>query len=66
MSDTLNDVAYDLAEEIRDGKWDHVKSTKTKPIAACIEIIEELRKRRPGHTLQEYQRAIADAMFASR
>jgi hypothetical protein len=63
---TLEDAAYELAEEIRDGKWAHVECLKFKPVPACTEIIDELRKRRPGCTLEQYQRAIADGLFASR
>lgn len=62
----LEDAAYALAGEIRDGKWAHVECLKVKPVPACPEIIDELRTRSPGHTLDQYQRAIADGLFASR
>lgn len=62
----LEDAAYVLAEEIRDGKWAHVECLKVKPVPACVEIINELRARSPGHTLEQYQRAIADGLLASR
>ena len=62
----LEDAAYELAKEIRDGRWAHVESIKVKPVPACPEIIDELRKRSPGHTIEQYQRAITDGLFASR
>jgi len=62
----LMDVAYCLAVEIREHKWDHVECMRTKPAAVCEEIIEELRRRCPGHTTSAYQRAIADGLFGSR
>src|SRR5689334_2147259 len=46
----LDHIAYLLAEEIRDGRWDHVEALKTKPVPSCPEIMEELERRCPGHT----------------
>ena len=62
----LMEAAYALAVEIRERKWDHVESLKSKPATACDEIVEELRRRCPGHTASAYQRAIADGLFGSR
>jgi hypothetical protein len=62
----LDDVAYDFAVEIREGKWAHVRCLDAKPAAACPEIIEELQTRCPGYSTERYQRAIADGLFASR
>jgi hypothetical protein len=60
---TLQSVAIDFATEIHDRKWDHIACLKAKPAGACPEIIDELRKRSPGHTLEQYQRALADGLF---
>lgn len=62
----LPGVAYQLAEEIRDGKWAHVDGLRKKPVPTCPEIIDELRNRIPGHTTEAYLRAIADGLAVSR
>lgn len=59
-------AACNLAEEIREGRWQHVKDLRLKPAAACLELIDELRSRCPGHDLSAYQRALADGMFGTR
>jgi hypothetical protein len=60
----LTDAGYVLAEEIRDGRWNHVADRKPGP--ACTELIDELRKRCPGFSVSDYQQALADGLFASR
>lgn len=65
-SEDLRLVACNLAEEIREGRWQHVKDLRLKPAAACMELIDELRSRCPGHDLSAYQRALADGMFGTR
>ncbi|WP_395737346.1 hypothetical protein [Prosthecobacter sp.] len=62
----LEDAGYVLAEEIRDGRWKHVTDLARKPAPACAELIDELRRRCPGFTAEEYQRALGDGLFASR
>jgi hypothetical protein len=63
---TLADAAYDLAEEIRDGSWSHVADLARKPAPACTELIDEFRRRCPGFSVSDYQRALVDGLFASR
>jgi hypothetical protein len=62
----LADAGYVLGEEIRDGLWSHVADLACKPAPACVEMIDELRKRCPGFSVSDYQRALADGMFVSR
>jgi hypothetical protein len=62
----LADAGYTLAEEIRDGRWRHVADLVRKPAPACPELIDELRRRCPGFSDSDYQRALADGLFASR
>lgn len=62
----LADAGYALAEEIRDGRWWHVADLARKPAPACAELIDELRRRCPGFSESEYQRSLADGLFASR
>lgn len=62
----LAQIGYDLAEEIRDGKRDHISDLKKKPAPACIELTDEFRRRYPGYSLEQYQRALADGLFAWR
>jgi hypothetical protein len=59
----LQAVAYQLADEIRDRKWDHVLGPKPAP--DCIEITTELARRCPGYTVEQYKRAIATGLFES-
>lgn len=66
IANHLSQFGYDLAEEIRDGKWDHVSDLKKKPAPACIELTDEFRRRCPGYSLEQYQRALSDGLFASR
>ena len=61
----LNLEAYKLAEEVRDGKWNHIGGMKAK-LLNKHEITDELARRCPGYTLEEYQRAFANGMFVSR
>jgi len=62
----LADAGCALAEEIRDGRWSHAADLARKPAPACTELIDELRRRCPGFTISEYQRSLADGLFASR
>ena len=67
MSDSLSRSAYDLCIEVRDGAWDlAISRVANGQPAASSEVIDELRRRSPGHSIEEYQRAIADGMYASR
>jgi hypothetical protein len=61
----LDQAAYQLANEIRDGKWNHVTDARIEQPAANPGIIEQLRKRCPGYTVQQYQNAISKGMFDS-
>lgn len=63
---TMADAAYGLAQEIRDGRWNHVPDLARKPPPACTELIDELQRRCPGFSVSDYQRALADGLFASR
>jgi hypothetical protein len=36
----LAEAAYWLADEVRDGKWDHVPNIKIKPVPVCPEMID--------------------------
>ncbi len=64
--DELAKVAYELAEEIRDGRWRHINALRTMPAAAVPEVLAELQRRMPGFSTPEYATAIAKGMFASR
>ena len=55
-----------LAMEIQQGKWDHVRDLKTKPIGDCFELVEELRKRCPGYETEQYRRALASGVSNTR
>ncbi len=63
---TLSEAAYQLGEEIRDGRWKHVADLAVKPVPDCDEIIREFERRCPGHSRHEYQTALARGLFESR
>jgi hypothetical protein len=62
----LSKASLELAEEIWSEKWVHVTDLRTKPVCDCKEIMEELEKRCPGHTDDEYREAISRGMWESR
>jgi hypothetical protein len=62
----LPEASYQLAEEIRDGRWKHVQDLAVKPAPDCEDIIQELQRRCPGHSRQDYRTAIAKGLFESR
>jgi hypothetical protein len=62
----LYQAARELAAEIRDGSWRHVRDLKRKPVPDCVEIIDELRRRCRGFSMEEYKRAVAIALFDGR
>ncbi len=66
QSKELAKVAYQLAEEIRDGHWNHLIELRSKPAPDCQEIIKELSTRCPGYTIDVYKRAIATGLSESR
>jgi hypothetical protein len=66
MDRNLLDAGYDLANEIRDGKWNHVEGIEDCPASACPEIFAEFRRRCPGYTTEEYRSALGKGFFDSR
>jgi hypothetical protein len=62
----LPEASYRLAKEIRDGRWKHVRDLAVKPVPDCEEILQELRRRCPGYSRQDYRTAIAKGVFESR
>ena len=62
----LRDAAGTLSEEVWEGKWDHLREIRTKPIGKCTEILKELERRCPGHSLEEYRDAYSRSMFTHR
>lgn len=66
VSLNLSMAACLLAQEIWDQKWAHIARLKNKPVGECVEIIDELKRRCPGHTIEEYKEAIAKGMYDQR
>jgi hypothetical protein len=62
----LGDAAYLLAVEIQDGEWEHIECLQTRPAPDCPEFIEELRKRCPGFSIEQYQHALSVGVQASK
>jgi hypothetical protein len=66
MLGSLDSEAYTLAEEVRDGKWDHVlRLVPNGQPAASEDVISELQQRCPGYSKEQYQKAIAKGMRES-
>lgn len=63
---TLSLAAYQLAEEIRAGRWSHVSDLALKPAPACAELLQELERRCSGYSLGDYRRALANGLFETR
>jgi len=62
MNDRLLSAAYDLCVEMRESpRWEAALNR-----VGDTEGLEELRRRCPGYTEQEYVQAIANGMMASR
>ena len=62
--DRLAEEGYQLALEIRDGKWNALPGIE-RP-ASSPGVIDELRSRCPGFTNGEYAKAIADGLYSSK
>lgn len=63
----LDLAAHDLCVEVREGSWDAIlKQVPNGQPAASVEVISELRRRCPGYSNGDYQRAIAKGMVNSR
>ena len=63
---TLSEAAYQLGEEIRDGRLKHVADLASKPAPDCDELIRQFERRCPGYSRREYQTALATGLFESR
>ncbi|MEY4483452.1 MAG: hypothetical protein RL693_904 [Verrucomicrobiota bacterium] len=62
----LSEVSDQLAEEIRDGRWKHIPDLAVKPVPVCEEIIQNLQRRCPGDTRQDYRTTVAKGLSESR
>ena len=62
----LGEIGYELADEIRSGKWRHVAGIEHCPARDCPEILAEFRRRCPGHTPEQYRSALGQGFFDSR
>jgi hypothetical protein len=58
----LQAASQTLSEEIWEHKWDYVL-TKDKPLIEYVEIIQELERRCPGFSKEEYQDSIFRSML---
>jgi hypothetical protein len=64
--ENLYSKAYQLAQEIRDGKWNHLPELKIGPAGKCRDIMDELQNRCPGFSETEYQETLAKALHDSK
>ena len=65
VPDSLKDAAAELAEEMRQGKWNHCYAPKRRG-PYPTELVVELRNRDPGYADEEYQEAIGFGLFVTR
>ncbi|MBI1323160.1 hypothetical protein GC170_08225 [bacterium] len=61
--EALREASNALSVEFAEGKWDHLPGIRTIPLGECIELMQELERRCPGHTLQQYQDAFRRSVF---
>lgn len=61
--DDLDNAAYDVADEYRDGKLLH---SIPKLSEAWAPLVAELERRCPGFTEEEYSKALNDGFVSSR
>ena len=59
----LRKAADELVNEVWEGKWNHIHDLNTRPISM---LFEELEKRCPGHSIEEYQDAYARSYINNR
>jgi hypothetical protein len=62
----LSKAADELVDEVRQGKWDHIQTLKSKPIGDQPELFAELERRCPGHTKEAYADAYARSFITRR
>ena len=62
----LREAADELVGEMLQGKWDHVKNLKTRPIDQLVELFEELEIRCPGHSKEEYKETFRRSHWENR
>ncbi len=62
----LREASNALSEEVWEGKWDHLPEIRKKTIGECTEILRELERRCPGHSVEEYRDAYCRSMFTDR
>jgi hypothetical protein len=59
--EALAKAADAFADEIWAGKWEHLMMKA--PIGKQVHLARELERRCPGHDLETYQSAVADAWW---
>lgn len=64
--EALREASNKLSEEFAEGKWDHIPGVRTIPVGDSIELLEELERRCPGHTTEEYREAFRRSVFTYR
>ena len=61
----LQRVGYELAEEVRSGKWRNFVTSPVRVISNP-ELLREFKLRCPGHAESDYQNALARGLHDSR
>jgi hypothetical protein len=64
MMADLNDIAYDVANQHRNGRWPELNDRDGKSVWAFL--LGELKQRCPGFTDADYGRALGKGFFDSR
>ncbi len=62
----LRHAADVLSDEVWQGKWNHIPDLNRRPIPEWAEILSELEKRCPGHSVQAYEDALIRSHFGRR
>jgi hypothetical protein len=64
--EALRVAANSISEEVWEGKWNHVEGLRTAPIWQWSAVLDELERRCPGHTREEYLDAYSRSMVTWR
>jgi len=62
----LRMASDEISDEVWQGKWDHIPRLNHEVISEWTEVLEDLEKRCPGHTKEEYEDALARSHITRR
>jgi hypothetical protein len=64
--EALRQASNQLSVEFAEGKWDHLEGIRGTPVGECTALLEELARRCPGHSAEDYREAFRRSVFTYR